>query len=126
MKRSQPKRLWKEAREKCEEEDGCRVCGAYPTETAHTMGRRYDQPIYPGSQTLRVDPNSVVPLCKEHHLAYDAHAFDLLSYLTDAEQATAVTLAGSLETARRRLYPSAYRDESVTPSPAYHRAEKAA
>ncbi len=104
---SQPKRDWTDANEK--REYGCRVCGRYDVELAHTIGRKHDQPKAPGSKTLYVNPDSVVPLCPSIHRAYDAHQFDLLSYLTLAEQLDAVAKAGSIESARRRLAPSAYR-----------------
>ncbi|HEV7769132.1 MAG TPA: HNH endonuclease signature motif containing protein [Solirubrobacterales bacterium] len=108
---SQPKRDWSDANGK--RDYGCRVCGRYEVELAHTIGRKHDQPKTPGSKTRYVHPDSVVPLCPSIHRAYDAHQFDLLGYLTTAEQAKAVEQAGGIESARRRLYPSAYRTETA-------------
>jgi hypothetical protein len=52
---------------------------------------------------LRVFPVRIVPLCRKHHRAYDAHELDLLPYLTVEEQAQAVLDAGGLELARNRI-----------------------
>lgn len=115
---SQPKRIWDDARAKVEEEGRCRICGrAQDLEAAHIMGRKYDRPASPGSKTLYVNPESIVPLCGSwngsaqascHHRV-DAHELDLLGYLTQPEQVQAVMDCGSIETARRRLAPSEYR-----------------
>jgi hypothetical protein len=109
MKRSQPKRLWDDARAKVEAE-GCRCCFRPAVETAHIIGRHCDQPKTEGSKTLYVHPDSVVGLCVAHHRAYDARELDLLGHLTPEEEARAVLDAGGLELARRRLAPGAYRD----------------
>lgn len=106
---SEPKRDWSLAIAKKEEEgDRCRVCGAPGTECAHILGRRHDQPISPGSRTLLVLPDRIVPLCPVHHREYDSHSLDLLGFLRAPEQAQAVLDAGGIESARRRLAPSAY------------------
>jgi hypothetical protein len=52
--------------------------------------------------------DAIVPLCREHHTAFDAHRIDLLPHLTYAEQAEAVRVIG-IERARERLAPSEYR-----------------
>jgi hypothetical protein len=119
LRRTQPKRDWSDARAKVEEEGCCRVCGSGTNvEAAHITGRKHDEPLL-GSQTLYVHPNRIVPLCGDYigdewrhgcHGRYDAHELDLLSYLTTAEQAQAVQDAGSIESARARLCPSAYRE----------------
>jgi hypothetical protein len=107
MKRSEQKRDWTLANAKREEEgDLCRVTGEAGTELAHVLGRKYDQPISPGSKTLLVLPDRVVPLAPRIHTAYDAHEFDLLPYLTAAEQAQAVLDAGSMGLALKRISPS--------------------
>ena len=54
--------------------------------------------------------DSIVPLCREHHSAYDAHHFDLLPYLSLPEQAEAVSIVG-IERARMRTFPSAYKEK---------------
>jgi hypothetical protein len=92
--------------------EGCRVCGYHEVELAHVSGRVFDQPRTPGAKTVYVEPESVVPLCPEHHKAYDAHALDLLPFLRAPEQLRAVKDYGLIETARRRLCPSEYRQES--------------
>lgn len=108
---TQPDRDWSLARAKIEEEGGiCRVCAAFSAEAAHIMGRKFDQPITPGSRTLLVLPDRIVPLCSERfghgcHARYDAHALDLLPHLTTAEQAQAVLDAGSIVGALKRISP---------------------
>jgi len=92
--------------------EGCRVCGRYEVELAHTIGRaKQDKPKTPGSKTLWVNPDSVVPLCPDHHREYDAHQLDLLPYMPLAEQFNAVEAAPGLELARKRLCPSAYLED---------------
>lgn len=113
LKRSEPKRDWSLARAKIEEEGGvCRVCAAFSAEAAHIMGRKFDQPISPGSRTLLVLPDRIVPLCGERfgngcHARFDRHELDLLPYLTTAEQAQAVLDAGSIMSALKRISPEA-------------------
>jgi hypothetical protein len=116
-KRSEPKRDWTLALAKKEEEgDICRVCGASGTECAHILGRKFDQPISPGSRTLLVLPDRIVPLCASRHLEdgtawegcharYDDHQLDLLPFLTASEQAQAVLDAGSMGQALKRICP---------------------
>ena len=65
-----------------------------------------------GSQkpdVLWVNPDSVIPLCRPHHTAYDHHEIDVLPVLTFEEQVQAVKDAGGLENARVRTCPTAYR-----------------
>lgn len=88
--------------------EGCRVCGSWEVELAHVTGRVYDRPRTPGAKTVYVEPESVVPLCPGHHLAYDAHSLDLIAFLHLPEEIRAVEDLGSIESARRRLCPSAY------------------
>jgi len=116
LKRSQPTRDWTAAVLKVESEGKCRVCGSGSNvEAAHVMGRKHDEPVHPGSSVLYVDPNRIVPLCGPfpdgHHGEYDHKRLDLLSYLTLEEQVQAVADAGGIELARKRLCPSAYREE---------------
>lgn len=106
MKRSQPRRNWDSASWK--RLNGCRVCGQQPAELAHTIGRKHDTPA---GDWLFVRPESVVPLCKPHHDAYDGRSqprLDLLPHLDLDEQIDAVRAAGGIESARRRLCPSLY------------------
>jgi len=106
LKRSEPRRDWTLANAKREEEgDLCRVTGEAGTELAHILGRKYDEPISPGSKTLLVLPDRVVPLAPRIHSAYDRKEFDLLPYLTAAEQAQAVLDAGSMGLALKRISP---------------------
>ena len=91
---------------------GCRICAKNEVELAHVTGRKYDRPRTPGAKTVYVEPESVIPLCVEHHRAYDAHALDILSYLYLPEQIRAVEDLGSIESARRRLCPSEFRSEA--------------
>lgn len=103
-------RVWTEGAN-AKRAEGCRVCGYHEVELAHVTGRTHDKPRTPGAKTVYVEPESVVPLCKEHHVAYDSHRLDLLSYLHPAEQVRAVEDLGSIESARRRLCPGAYSAE---------------
>ena len=108
------KRDWKDARRKVDSEGMCRVCGrSCELEAAHITGRVYDQPK-PGQKTRWVNPDSIVPLCGQFspewscHTLYDSKQLDLLGHLTPQEEAKAVLDLGSIESARRRLCPSAY------------------
>lgn len=122
-KRSQPRRYWKDARGKVEDEGRCRLyrhdlgC-AGPLEAAHVIGREHDphMGLVPGvgGYDLYVRPVSVVPLCRVHHDRYDGRSqpwIDLLPALTLDEQLAAVEDVGGIELARRRLCPTAYRVE---------------
>lgn len=127
---TQPRRQWQQAREKVDHEGMCRVaaggwgrnpCDESTVEAAHIIGREHDKnmpmfrfgrPTAPW-RSYTVAPCRIVPLCRKHHRAYDAHELDLLGYLTPEEEAQAVLDAGSLESARRRLCPSEYRREAA-------------
>jgi len=98
MKRSQPRRDWKDARAKCEKQ-GCRLCEYWPAEAAHIVGREHDLKPNEDSWAFEalgkvwVDPARIVPLCKGHHRQYDPHTrgvneepLDLLPYLTADEK----------------------------------------
>lgn len=74
----------------------CIVCACQPVDPAHLIDRSlaadYD------------DPRSVIPLCREHHRAYDEERFDLLPYLEPrfrSELAFAVERHGLLRTLER-------------------------
>lgn len=117
------KRRWEDARAKAEME-GCRVrtlggCEG-PTETAHTVGRRWDREVAPG--VLYVDPEDVCGLCRRHHLRFDAGQLDLLPFLTLREQAAATKHIG-IERARNRLAPSVARAVSGLEAAAGEAAE---
>jgi len=89
------KRDWTEARAKVEEEGDCRVCGAPGPDAAHLIPRSRIR-SGPGEQPL-----NIVPLCRAHHTAFDAHQLDLLPYLTLSEQGYAASLVGLAEAVRR-------------------------
>lgn len=59
------------------------------------MGRKYDPP------TGKVQADDIVPLCRACHRDYDAHAIDLLPYMTITEQAQAVAHVGIVRALRR-------------------------
>lgn len=110
-----PRRDWSDARQKIEKEAVCRRClrpegSGRKLEAAHIIGRRHDEPRVEGStaKVLYVHPDSVIPLCRDCHTAYDAHRIGILPFLTREEQARAVLDAGSIESARRRLDPQDY------------------
>ncbi len=105
IKRSQPKRDWTHARAKVEAEGACRVCGSPNVEAAHVIGREHDPELQEldGTPFVRVVlPEAVVPLCREHHTAYDHHELDLLPHLNLEEQERAVKDAGSIALAYKR------------------------
>ena len=79
----------------------CRVCLRHPRELAHVIGRARDERR--SRTTAYVHPLDVVPLCREHHVAYDAHELDLLPHLLPAELERAIQVAGSREAALRRI-----------------------
>lgn len=58
-----PKRDWKDAREKVEEEGRCRVCHIERgLQAAHVTRREFDKPK-PGQKTRWVNPDSIIPMC---------------------------------------------------------------
>lgn len=115
MKRSVPKRLWEDARDKVDEEGRCRVCSTpdgslvdgerIHLEAAHTVGREHDRVEFgpKGGKTLVVRRESVIPLCQHCHRQYDEHRLDLLPFLFLPEQIEAVRASGGIANANRRL-----------------------
>lgn len=101
------RRDWTKSVEKIDDEGACRVndsdCSGR-VEAAHVLGRKHDreQVGTRGGVLIIVEAIDTVPLCTHHHRLYDARSFDLLPYLTKAEQARAVELVG-LTAALRRL-----------------------
>lgn len=95
------RRDWSAGRAKVEAEGRCRSCGAmWSLETAHIIGRSRDRRV--GGIAV-VDEDSVIPLCRGCHEAYDQADLDILPVLTVAEQARAVQDAGGMITALRRV-----------------------
>ena len=77
-------------------DERCVKCGESPCDPAHTISRAM------GGDD---DPRCVVPLCREHHRAYDTGQISILEYLEPRfreEVAYAVTLVG-LVTALQQL-----------------------
>lgn len=105
-------RNWQAARDKCDLEMGCRVCGDWPVEAAHIIGRESDAvPPVRGEDWSPYDvaPDRVVPLCREHHqgnVSVHNKTLDLLPYLTVAEQVQAVSDAQGISRAMTLLMPS--------------------
>lgn len=97
---SKLQRDWMLAIAKTRGEVGCRICGRQPVDAAHVIGRARDKRI---GNKATVDPDSVIPLCREHHMEYDAHRLDVLPYLTVAEEVAAVRDAGGIVAALRRV-----------------------
>ena len=94
-KRRKP-RTWVDARAKVDDEEFCRVCKTGGgLQAAHTIGRIHD------NDDGKVRPDDIVPLCPKCHMQYDAHALDLLPYLTMEEQAAAVSHVGIVGALRR-------------------------
>ena len=89
------KRDWTAPLAKVDAERVCRVCKSKPVDPAHVIPRSR---VAPG---IGENPLNIVPLCRSHHAAFDAHRFDLVPYLTREEQANAVALVGISEAMRR-------------------------
>ena len=82
-------------------EPRCRVCRSeHGVQVHHIVPRRVTQCD---------ESENLVPLCFRCHKDVHDHRLDLLGALTAAEQASAVLLTGSIESARMLLCPSAYR-----------------
>jgi 5-methylcytosine-specific restriction endonuclease McrA len=78
-------------------EGACRVCRSWRgIEAAH---------IIPRSLGGEQKPDSIVPLCRQCHQAYDEFDLDILPHLTKDEQAEAVRVLG-ITRALARLCPS--------------------
>ena len=89
-------RDWTAARKKVDAEGECRWCAYRDNlEAAHIIPRSLG-----GGQS----PDSIVPLCRDCHRAYDAGRLDLLPALTFAEQAEAVRVLG-IHRALQRISP---------------------
>jgi hypothetical protein len=77
--------------------NACIVCWRSPTDRAHVVDRSLAPDPYS-------DPRRIVYLCREHHVAYDAHELDLLPYLEPrhrSELARAVEVFGLMGTLER-------------------------
>jgi hypothetical protein len=110
-----PRRDWSDIT--IEASDPCRICGAEgQTERAHVSGRRFDKPR-PGKRIIWVNPLDVIPLCgpatdsQSCHCRFDSGVLDVIGYLTSEEQVRVVENFGSIEQARMRVAPTAYRME---------------
>lgn len=96
---------------------GCIICGNWQRELAHVLGRQYDERR---GRACYVHPDSVVPLCVEHHKLYDAYDWNLLPHLRRYPRvlAWAVGRLGEGRAMRRIMGRSAFMDqptEGVTP-----------
>lgn len=97
MKRDQPA-----MRRRLDAEGRCRICrSSHDVHVHHIVPRRVTQCD---------ETENLVPLCQRCHQEVHDHKLDLLGALTKEEQAMAVTLTGSIESARMLLCPSAYRN----------------
>jgi hypothetical protein len=86
-------RDWSAAIRKCVTEGECRVCRAGSPDPAHVIGREHD----PSTGSTRVVlADSIVPLCRDCHTAYDEHRLPILGRLRAHEIARAVVDAGGL------------------------------
>ena len=103
------RRIWPEET-LAKKEQSCLVCGTFGVELAHVTGRIHDRPRTAGSKTVYVEPESVVPLCPDHHRSYDAREIDIVQYLETPEQVRAVEDTGSLLSALARVAPNWMRE----------------
>lgn len=104
--KSKRRRDWTDAHAKVEEEGGCRLAKD-PVHRIHCAGPIDPAHVIDRSLGGGMEPASVVPLCRHHHSAFDAHELDLLGHLTRDEEVAAVQAVG-LESARIRICPSDY------------------
>jgi len=103
-----PKRDWKDARAKVEDEGRCRICHIERgLQAAHVTRREFDRPK-PGQKTRWVNPDSIIALCPVCHAAYDRHELSILAHLTHAEQVKALEDMNTIEAVRRRTDPLDY------------------
>ena len=80
------RRDWGEAWAKVRDEGCCRICGDTTSlDPAHVIHR---------SQGGGMSADSIVPLCRADHDAYDSGELDLLPHLTEAEELEAVRVVG--------------------------------
>ena len=80
------RRDWNEAWDKVRDEGACRICGDTANlDPAHVIHR---------SQGGGMGADSIVPLCRADHHAFDSGELDLLPHLTEAEQLEAVRTVG--------------------------------
>lgn len=123
-KRSQPRRYWDDAEEKRGPCRAMRMGGCEGRiELAHVIGREHDEApdeyvnVHCPGFDLYVHPDAVFPLCRAHHDRYDGRAqpkLDALALLSPAEQERAVSDAGGIALALRRISGRNYgRRESV-------------
>lgn len=110
LKRSRIKQIWDDAEVK---RTHCRICGPRPYEQrniqlAHLIGKHFqDQPVKGprGAKRWWVDPDSVIPLCAHHHMAYDQRNLSLKGYLSMRELRGAIAACKKFGIdVRRRLY----------------------
>lgn len=102
-------RDWRHGTRKLLDEDcACRVCGKHGVaQRAHIVSR---------AQGGDDHYDNICPLCLDCHQQFDDGDLDLGLHLSIAEKCHAVALLDrfgecGIEKARRRLYPTAYRDE---------------
>ena len=91
------RRDWTEARAKVDDAEGrCRVCKSNRDglDAAHVIPRSL-------APVENQSAESIVPLCRRCHTAYDCHELDLLPYLTLDESVKAVEVAGTIANAYR-------------------------
>ena len=79
---------------------GCRVCGKYPFEWAHILGRTYDRRTHG-----LVNPDLIIPLCGPFPLGchgdYDSHQRDISAVLSLDELEASIAEVGEGLAARR-------------------------
>lgn len=110
------RRDWTLARKKVDSEGKCRYCRSMVRnlEAAHLIGREADEKPETG-KTIKVNPDSIVPLCgpfgdsNSCHTLYDHHSLDILPYLTLQEEMQAVKDASRLSGSKRKGLALAYK-----------------
>lgn len=73
-KRPKPVSVVSDAQRKAVKGHSCLVCGTEPVDPAHVIPRGL-------CPDLDGDPRAVVPLCRAHHIMYDAGRLSLLEFL---------------------------------------------
>jgi|KBSMisStaDraftv2_1062788.scaffolds.fasta_scaffold1820776_2 hypothetical protein len=102
--RTRIERYWTGALEKVRREGRCRLCPeVYDLQAAHTIARKHDEAVEleDGTVAIFVDPDDVIPLCRQCHYDYDHRKVSVLEVLSEREQAAAVAHVGIVRALHR-------------------------
>lgn len=103
-KRPRIERVWDGALEKVRREGRCRLCPeVYDLQAAHVVARKHDEAVEleDGTWAIFVDPDDVIPLCRQCHYDYDHRKVSILEVCWPREQAAAVAHIGIVRALHR-------------------------